>query len=257
MRIATFISVATFTLIVLAEKSSACNEAVCAPIVSKCILLRACGCDMTDKANCSCCKDCSVCLSNLYVECCSCVGMCPEPRLDDSIFRTSSIEDLPNPLPELFNVLTDSNSPYSEWSVHSYPTYKGLLKFNAEGKMNIDISDPEFQKYQHGFPPEAFKNCSVAFMASCMPLRKCKSGCKSMGATKMRWFHQYGCCQCIGSTCFDYGLDEARCANCPAKEDRLDAQIHGGPDVKYMAEMNKEVVEEELDDGILKNDLEF
>ena len=50
----------------------ACNEAVCASIVSKCMLTGSCKCDMTNLANCTCCKECSECLDNLYEECCYC-----------------------------------------------------------------------------------------------------------------------------------------------------------------------------------------
>ena len=51
-----------------------CDEAVCVSIVSKCILIKSCDCDMTSLKNCTCCKDCQLCLSKLYTECCSCVG---------------------------------------------------------------------------------------------------------------------------------------------------------------------------------------
>ncbi len=54
--------------------SLACNEAVCASLVSKCLLLKSCECNMMDKDNCTCCKDCHRCLNKLYTECCSCVG---------------------------------------------------------------------------------------------------------------------------------------------------------------------------------------
>lgn len=60
------------------------------------------------------------------------------------------------------------------------------------------------------------QNCTVAFFAQCMSIAKCKSSCKSMGAAKYRWFHEYGCCQCIGSTCLDYGFSAPHCLNCPA-----------------------------------------
>ena len=52
----------------------ACNEAVCASLVSKCMLLKSCECNMLNKDNCTCCKDCHKCLDRLYTECCSCVG---------------------------------------------------------------------------------------------------------------------------------------------------------------------------------------
>ena len=64
------------SLLMIADISTAesCNEAVCASLVTKCMLLKSCECDMTDKSNCSCCKDCHRCLHSLYTECCSCVG---------------------------------------------------------------------------------------------------------------------------------------------------------------------------------------
>lgn len=58
--------------IILATLSYSCNEHVCASIVSKCMLTQSCKCDLK---NCSCCKECFNCLSYLYSECCSCVGM--------------------------------------------------------------------------------------------------------------------------------------------------------------------------------------
>ena len=58
-------------------------------------------------------------------------------------------------------------------------------------------------------------NCTVAFMADCLSLKKCKTSCKSMGAARYRWFHDFGCCQCVGDTCPGYGLSEPHCLNCP------------------------------------------
>lgn len=65
--------VAVGTLAAFACVGYACNEAVCASIVSKCMITQSCKCDL---ANCSCCKECFSCLNNLYSECCSCVGEC-------------------------------------------------------------------------------------------------------------------------------------------------------------------------------------
>jgi len=56
---------------ILIYQSTACNEAVCASVVSKCQLTQSCKCDLK---NCSCCHECFTCLSYLYDECCSCVG---------------------------------------------------------------------------------------------------------------------------------------------------------------------------------------
>lgn len=52
--------------------TNACNEAVCASIVSKCMLTQSCKCDSMNNATCS--RDCFYCLDYLYTECCSCVG---------------------------------------------------------------------------------------------------------------------------------------------------------------------------------------
>jgi len=61
-------------LMSLTRPGAACNEAVCASLVSKCLLLKSCECDMTDRRNCTCCTDCHRCLERLYTDCCSCVG---------------------------------------------------------------------------------------------------------------------------------------------------------------------------------------
>lgn len=52
-----------------------------------------------------------------------------------------------------------------------------------------------------------------------------------MGASKYRWFHEYGCCQCIGSTCLDYGLNEPNCLRCPSKKEEEDKE-------KWLPEFN-------------------
>lgn len=49
-----------------------CNEVVCAPIVSKCLLTQSCKCELK---NSSCYQECLKCLGRkFYEECCSCVG---------------------------------------------------------------------------------------------------------------------------------------------------------------------------------------
>lgn len=61
-------------LVVCVSWAVCCDEGVCVSIVSKCLLIKSCDCDMTSLKNCTCCKDCQLCLSKLYTECCSCVG---------------------------------------------------------------------------------------------------------------------------------------------------------------------------------------
>lgn len=55
----------------LSLATEACNEAVCASVVSKCQLTESCKCSLKD---CTCCHECFTCLGSLYDECCSCVG---------------------------------------------------------------------------------------------------------------------------------------------------------------------------------------
>lgn len=69
------------------------------------------------------------------------------------------------------------------------------------------------------------KNCTVAFFSQCMSIHKCKASCKSMGAAKYRWFHEYGCCQCVGDVCFNYGLPEPHCLKCPPPDEIVESEL--------------------------------
>jgi len=62
-------------------------------------------------------------------------------------------------------------------------------------------------------------NCTVAYMSSCMSFARCRDSCQSMGAARYRWFHSDGCCECIGTTCLDYGKGESLCLNCPVQQE--------------------------------------
>lgn len=64
------------------KRSEACNEAICASVVSKCMLTQSCKCDLV---TCTCCKDCFSCLSYLYDECCSCVGKIPSRIIESCL----------------------------------------------------------------------------------------------------------------------------------------------------------------------------
>ncbi|CAL4146747.1 unnamed protein product, partial [Meganyctiphanes norvegica] len=57
-------------------------------------------------------------------------------------------------------------------------------------------------------------NCTVLYMSQCMSSNKCKETCKSMGAAAYRWFFD-GCCECVGLSCINYGVNESRCIQCP------------------------------------------
>nr|KAF6424156.1 twisted gastrulation BMP signaling modulator 1 [Rousettus aegyptiacus] len=53
--------------------SLSCNKALCASDVSKCLIQELCQC-RPGEGNCSCCKECMLCLGTLWDECCDCVG---------------------------------------------------------------------------------------------------------------------------------------------------------------------------------------
>lgn len=94
--------------------------------------------------------------------------------------------------------------------------------FKIENKIYFDIflSESIDTESKHPQKPNTVTvNCTVAYMAQCSSWNKCKASCQSMGATSFRWFHD-GCCECIGNTCINYGINESRCLHCPLdKED--------------------------------------
>ncbi|XP_014672219.1 PREDICTED: twisted gastrulation protein homolog 1-A-like isoform X2 [Priapulus caudatus] len=182
-----------------------CNEAVCASVVSKCMLLKSCECNM--KVNCTCCRDCYKCLHDLYTECCSCVGMCPnEAKVIDRLSKKSSVEDLNEPIPDLFNVLTEEADHLLRWVSMNFPQHEDLAVFQPASPHRATAVMGDV-------------NCTAAFMSQCMSLNKCKVSCSSMGASKYRWFHD-GCCECVGHTCINYGVNVSKCLQCPADRDR-------------------------------------
>ncbi|CAH1780334.1 unnamed protein product [Owenia fusiformis] len=199
-----------------------CNEAICASVVSKCMLLKSCECEMLDKGNCSCCTDCHQCLADYYMDCCDCVGMCAPPDPNENMYKTSSIEDLSDPIPELFNVLTQEPDALFRWTSYSYPVHEDVLFFKPGMDFAVTVDKQnKLHKVRHhhqtnlNFEKLEDMNCTVAFMSQCMSLNKCKSSCKSMGSARYRWFHDHGCCQCVGTTCVDYGKKKPLCLKCP------------------------------------------
>ena len=68
-----------------------------------------------------------------------------------------------------------------------------------------------------------------------------------MGAAKYRWFQNAGCCQCIGDTCIDYGLNEPMCLLCKDDAEEDDTQ-------KNTAEMEitkeEKKIEQDTEDGV-------
>ena len=57
-------------------------------------------------------------------------GMCPAKKQDDGLERSSSIEELSDPIADLFEVLTSEPDPLSRWTAYTYPAHLDLLYFN-------------------------------------------------------------------------------------------------------------------------------
>lgn len=199
-----FLSIPLILLIFL-KKVQGCNEAICVSVVSKCMLTQSCNCDLI---KCSCCLECSQCLGFLYSECCSCVDLCPKTNEthDLDLSTKSHVEDFPQNFPQLFQALTKEPDPEERWDSFMYEI---VLK---PKKTPTELEVKEFQGIQD---EEKFViNCTVAYFSNCMPYAKCKTNCQSLGASSYRWFHD-GCCQCIGESCINYGINENRCKKCP------------------------------------------
>lgn len=82
--------------------------------------------------------------------------------------------------------------------------------------MILPIEEKDFQSKDENSEnsSELEMKCTVAYMAQCLSMNKCRSSCASMGSTTFRWFHD-GCCECVGQYCNEFGLDKSNCTACP------------------------------------------
>lgn len=208
-----------------------CNENNCVTRVSKCQLTGACGCTLD---NCTCCLNCTLCLAELWEDCCACVSMCKPRNISGvDVASYSTIGDLRTSetwTDTLFKALTlGKPMPESHWTVDRVtPEEEGV---NLEGIVGTRVSPSEESisgstailpgaKQPTGsalstnvtISPEDV--CTVAYVKICLGLEKCVDACHHMGAAKYRWFHT-GCCECIGRSCLSYGKNKALCSECP------------------------------------------
>lgn len=208
---------------------NSCNKDNCSSIVSKCLLIKTCNCTPN---NCPCLNEFLRCLGEKYSkQCCSCVDFCSKssskPR--NVLSKKSHVEEFSG-LPELFNVLITLKPEGMEWDIVTYETNleDGAKdsKLNLENGMKYYVDSKNSNEYQDledaAFERQITKvNCSVIYIASCISWNKCRQSCQSFGASSYRWFHD-GCCECVGETCINYGLNESRCRHCPEEIDDKD-----------------------------------
>ena len=182
----------------LSKLAASCNEAVCAPIVSKCTLMKSCDClgdqEESDAEDCECCQGCVACFENelesLFSECCSCVeGLCPERNVTEEA-RPDDIFEFAEPDPKIWKEVVRGGFP--EWETFFLPVV------SASGTAN----------------------CSLTYQRQSTSMKKCVESCRTMGAKSGRWFGESGgCCECIGHNCRNYGLKEPRCLGCIEEAD--------------------------------------
>ena len=206
--VTSFILLATTLFVTGVE---ACNESICASIVSKCTLLRSCDCDI-EPTGCSCCKKCFACLDFLQVECCSCVGLCPSPNatLSAGAPQKSVVADFEESVPQLWEALTDGEDLQGRWQKYTYPVDVKTPKKEEVDPTAIQETAPKSDT--------STQNCTVVFLSQCMAEKKCEISCRSMGASAYRWFTD-GCCECVGHSCVSYGINESRCEMCSYDDD--------------------------------------
>uniref|UniRef100_A0A3B3ZR51 Twisted gastrulation BMP signaling modulator 1 n=1 Tax=Periophthalmus magnuspinnatus TaxID=409849 RepID=A0A3B3ZR51_9GOBI len=177
-----------------------CNKALCASDVSKCLIQELCQCRPSD-GNCSCCKECMLCLGHLWEECCDCVGMCNPKNYSDSPATSKSTGDTP------INMMVWSFPVAEELSHHE--NLVSFLETLENQHQNVSLPGNSIHANYDG--QESM--CTVVYFDDCVSIHQCKQYCESMGGSKYRWFHN-ACCQCIGPECVDYGSKAVKCMNC-------------------------------------------
>jgi hypothetical protein len=220
------------SLLLLLQMSAACNEAVCASIVSKCTLLKSCECTIEEGKPCTCCDRCKKCLDYLLTECCSCFELCPERNVTEAT-QDSTVFDFKSPEPELWDALIE-DSNLDAWERYSFPVdvhpsmVKGVAAAAVATAAKKTVSSPSVNLLDQteavlSVDDLVTVNCTVVFLNQCVSANKCKASCSTMGATSGRWFED-GCCECIGHHCLSYGINESRCPACSEDDDELDLE---------------------------------
>ena len=152
--------------------------------------------------------------------------MCPHPNgTSDVLSSKSHVEDLTNPIPELFCVLTEEEDRLLRWKTFTFPVeIKFLTDIHKEANYSLVKKDSSQPTDGIDREQDIPVNCTVVYMSQCMSWNKCKQSCTSMGASSYRWFHD-GCCECVGTYCVNYGINDSRCLQCPLGDEEADLQV--------------------------------
>ncbi|CAB3382639.1 Hypothetical predicted protein [Cloeon dipterum] len=172
-------------------------------------------------------QDCFTCLGDKYMDCCSCIGICPKRNATNSLSdlsKQSNVQDFSDDYTGLFKLYTETPDELMRWVVFTYPveidTSSFVPKIEKDIKyQTIDNTEREVDSSSSSSKDRVLiLNCTVAFQRQCMSFIKCRDSCYTMGASSVRWFHD-GCCECVGESCINYGINESRCPDCPVKKD--------------------------------------
>ncbi|XP_062933430.1 twisted gastrulation protein homolog 1 isoform X2 [Cynocephalus volans] len=189
------LALAISTFLMWLPVSLSCNKALCASDVSKCLIQELCQC-RPGEGNCSCCKECMLCLGALWDECCDCVGMCnPRNYSDTPPTSKSTVEELHEPIPSLFRALTEGDTQLN-WNIVSFPVAEELSHHENLVSFLETVNQPHHQNVSvpsnnvHApYSSDKEHMCTVVYFDDCMSIHQCKISCESMGASKYRWFH--------------------------------------------------------------------
>lgn len=208
-----------------------CNKHFCVSVVSYCTVQEKCYCN--PKVNCSCCRECAICMGKYYEHCCDCVGMCEKNVSALLPTMMSTMNSLPDPNPELFRALTDEPIPQLKYEIVKFPVIEELAFHHHSNGDNSPIvvehitgkgwtySGMTATEYWEHIQQELHGTisftkpmlCTVSYFDKCVPLEECHMSCDSMGAASFRWFHN-GCCECIGPSCLNAGNAYPKCKAC-------------------------------------------
>lgn len=158
-------------IVLIPSTTCDCNEFVCGSVVSKCLLIQSCQCNLTD---CFCCRDCFKCLGRLYTECCSCLEMCPKNNETFTAMAPKSQIGEFDGVPELFDSLTAEDID-DEWKTIRFPIHQSL-----GDNQHMFLGKFAFDDYVDKETP----NCTVIYLNTCTTNEKCDGYCASMVSSR-------------------------------------------------------------------------
>ena len=77
-------------------------------------------------------------------------GLCPPPDPEDDLGKTSSVEDLPDPIPDLFNVLTEQEDFHQRWTTFTFAVDLDKLLYKPQIKPSQKTKVIPGQLFRHG-----------------------------------------------------------------------------------------------------------